>query len=191
MSKHPELQGVVRAMGVSYACAYMRLENGWDLPRAVNTPVHIPKPKPVKQDRIRYKRMPEPLMADDRARMHAWQQPGWVHVPHKPRAPHKPRERYVPHTAEDKSPARIRRLRALLCDGFIKTGELDTAILTELKGYADECRASATHPDRVSPEHAARRYGRPRKDDGDHGRGNDHDTDAATARRVFQFLRPE
>ena len=158
MSKHPELEGVVRAYGVSYACAYMRLENGWDLARAVNTPVHVRKPKPPGRAVVRtlgiseaeaiyearWKRAPSALTV--LPPVLPWDRAGYTRAEPVVRKPRMVRKRHV-HTAEDTSPTRIRKIRAAFCEEFIRTGEINTALQQRLKDYANECRASAPHSD--------------------------------------------
>src|SRR5674476_697069 len=101
MSKYPELEGVVRAYGVSYACAYMRLNIGWDLARAVNTPVRVSKPKPFK---VISKPKPFKVISKPRRERFVQDRRVWNA---KARAEKR---------AEDNSPLHIQRIRAAFCN---------------------------------------------------------------------------
>lgn len=88
---------------------------------------------------------------------------------------------------QDKSPFRIQCLRAALCDGFIKTGELDTGLLANLKGYADECRTANNDLARVSAEQEARCYRRAKAGSRDDGRRDDYSIDDKVAEHIRNF----
>lgn len=119
MSKHPELHKDLLTNGVSYGCAFGRLELGWSLERAVSEPPRKRGPRKLK-----------PYNAS-----HARQ----VRTLKRLLTPRNPIKRYyIPKTrhAEDTSPPDIRDLRRQYCDNFIKTGELDRGMLEKLQAFA-------------------------------------------------------
>lgn len=191
MSRYPQLDAArgTLAPGVSYACAYMRLEHGWSLERAISQPVHVPKPKPIKRAYTRKVKLIPGNLRESAA--YVWDRPGWNRTVAGCQAEKKApvvRKRYVRH-AEDTSPAHIRRIRTAFCDQFIKFGTLDQGLMKQLKDYADERRAANKHLTRISDEHAASRHCPAAANAGDDRRRDADQIDAGAAKRISEFLR--
>lgn len=132
----------IRAAGsvVSYTVAYMRIARmGWDVERAVSTPVHVRKDK-IFLTEVR-------ALPGDRI--------GYTDTDTEPRK----RKQYIP-SRNDSAPLRIQALRKAYCDEFIRTGNLNEALGAKLKDYANECRTTAKRAQRIPDEHADQRHGR-------------------------------
>jgi hypothetical protein len=88
------------------------------------------------------------------AKLYAWMRPDWKKPEPVPAVPTTrlpvirrlvdsvPKRRGNPHTAEDCSPLHVRKIRASLCDEFIKTGNLDQEKLAALQAYANKVRGA-------------------------------------------------
>lgn len=168
MSKHkqkyPGLYAAAKANGISYITAYQRIRAGWSFERATTEPVHVPKIKPI------------PLTVEQReiARTAAWLSNARQQIDETFGAPKKALTPVGVIRYPDKSSAYIRRIRAALCDEFIKTGNLNVELTAKLKDYADECRTAKSNPERISAKHEA---GHPRRGQA-HGRYNGSRSDA-------------
>jgi hypothetical protein len=176
MSKHPELNDVILAYGVSYACAYMRLEHGWSLERAVNTPVHKRRAPLTKEERHALYEARRDRIAKQAERRDQR---------YLPKPPKKPRG----HPVQDTSPKTIKKIRAAFCNEFIKTGNINENLQQKLKEYANECRAANERPSGVSAEPTPRDRGRAAPNGRDDRRRTHAQVDDATAGRIANLLR--
>jgi hypothetical protein len=183
----------------------MRLLNGWSFERAVNTPVQTrhPSRKATMQRHKRYaakqarvaelKRMvtTKHYQLGEITRVEIgrfiWEREAWNAAARRDR---KTRKR-APNAAEDTSPDHIRELRAQFCDEFIKTGQINVSLQTQLKEYADACRAAPKHSQRVSTEHETHRYSRATAAPANDGSRDAHQISGSAARSIADFLRSE
>jgi hypothetical protein len=88
----------------------------------------------------------------------------------------------------DSAPKHIQALRAEYCVKFMR-GEIDQKILTVLKEYANERRATKDHLSRIPDEHAPRRYGRETTTVRDNSSRDDNQIDEGAAGNMGSFLR--
>lgn len=203
IEKYPGLYAGCKRLGVGYQVMYQRVRGGMTVEAALAIPVAKCGRKPgVKQG-------PRPRTYV--TTVPPWKRPDWVRVPVKRREVRvpveqrevrvpvevrmpvkrreEPRKRYTPKKIEDTSPDHIRKLRARFCDEFIKTGELNQALMGQLKEYADECRTAKAHLARVSDEPPGQDRGREEGDARNDGRAIAHEVDRRTAERLVSFLR--
>jgi hypothetical protein len=186
--KYPGLYSGAKAAGINYMTALQRVRGGMTVEQALAIPAGTRKRKSWKTQISLTEREAKYLSAwTNKSRLPIWERPAeWVATPPKPPKLLRP-TRIV--TLNDAAPAHIQRIRAALCDGFVKTGDLDEGLLAQLKGYAHECRTAKKHLAGVPDEHASRRYGREATCVGDDGHRDATQIDPATAERITEFLR--
>jgi hypothetical protein len=142
------------APGVSYGCAYGRLNNGWSLERAISEPPRKASPRRTYTERMAF-------YAAKRAAK-------------GPPAVRKPMKKYAPHAPKRPTPPRIQKILDAYCTEFIKTGVLNPEACAKLKEYADERQTAKRNSLRVSGQpqvesyRAARGLARNDRDRDDH-----------------------
>jgi hypothetical protein len=152
--KYPGLAAAAKANGVPYATAYQRVSNyGWSFERATTEPTYVAKAKISAPD-LATPQHAERLPTSDGAGTGA--------------------------EIKFDTPVYIRKIRAALCDEFVKTGNLDPELLAKLKDYAYECRTAKNDPERISTKHEARRRRRPKVCMGDDHYGSGVQIDGDT-----------
>jgi hypothetical protein len=205
-AQFPGLGELAKANGVNYITALQRAKRGWPVEYAGSVPAGQSCPAGF----VKKKPGPAPKPKVPRVVLehvqYMWDRPGWKASARRDRftagvtnfsasAIIEPKKKLIhkraANAAYDTSPARIRKIRAALCDGFIKTGVLDEGLTAQLRNYADECRATEKHPDRVPDEHATNLRSREAPSTGNHGRGVDHQADAGAVERIADFLRSQ
>lgn len=161
--KHPGLREAAEEIGLKFHTVNMRVYRGMTPVEALLSSVH---------------RRAAPL----ETATYMWDRPGYVKAPRRKRGRQpgfKPTRKGK--EIEDTSPPHIRALRKTLCDGFIKTGELDADILVKLKGYADAIQRPHIDARRISAQSQVEDVFQRRASLRYDGGGNDMQPDDAAA----------
>lgn len=161
MSKYPELSKSKLGPGISYMCAYGRLERGWDFERAVNQPAR--KHRPSKTSEQRHAEYAAKRAKIKRAnivkvsRLFMWERPEWnakARIEFDQPKKRGRREGTSGHAPPSTAPLHIQKTLATYCAEFIKTGVLNSEVAAKLKDYADACKRSKRDLERVPAQHA-------------------------------------
>jgi hypothetical protein len=182
MSRYPELDVATRAEGISFACAYMRLEHGWDLARAISEPPRKRGPRKIRPIRLTREQRATARLARRLERMQ--QKVDNVIGSARPIR----RRRRSPTHGEDTAPLYIQKIRAAFCAEFIRTGEINTELQNKLKEYADEQRSIREHSATVPAEPEADRYLGRTPGMGNHGPRGATETDRGAEELYRNFI---